>query len=370
MESDDETKPHIVIDPGSCFIKAGFAGEDEPKSVFRTCVGYSKSHDEFFFGSDAEAKKEDLLKLNYPIKQGFIENWDDMENILNNIFIYQLLANPSEHNIMFTQQLMNPKNKKEGLAQIMFETFNVPGLYLAYSTECSLLASGKSTGVSIELGGDTTQICPFVDLKPKPYTFEELYYGGNSITDYLFRLFNNNCKMPYNSKYKSCMEDIKEKSCYVALDFEDEFGIVDSYDYLLPDNEKLIVKEERFKAPEAIFRPSLINKDEEMSLPLICNKLIKKFPDEKKELYNSIILSGGNSMFNGLGDRLTKEMKDLANYEFKEKVPVINSTERKFNAWIGAGILSNILKDKWITKEMYEESGSSIIYKEDILALK
>ena len=293
-----------------------------------------------------------------------------MKIILNNIFIYQLLVDPSEHNIMFTQQLMNPKNKKEGLAQIMFETFNVSGLYLAYSTECSLLASGKSTGVSIELGGDTTQICPFVDSKPKPYTFEELYYGGNSITDYLFRLFNNNCKMPYNSKYKSCMEDIKEKSCYVALDFEDEFGIVDSYDYLLPDNEKLIVKEERFKAPEAIFRPSLIGKDEEMSLPLICNKLITKFGDEKKELYNSIILSGGNSMFNGLGDRLTKEMKDLANYEFKEKVRVINSTERKFNAWIGAGVLSNILNDKWITKEMYEESGSSIIYKEDILALK
>ena len=370
MESDDETKPHIVIDPGSCFIKAGFAGEDEPKSVFRTCVGYSKSYDEFFFGSDAEAKKEDLFELNYPIKQGFIENWDDMKIILNNIFIYQLLADPSEHNIMFTQQLMNPKNKKEGLAQIMFETFNVPGLYLAYSTECSLLASGKSTGVSIELGGDTTQICPFVDSKPKPYTFEELYYGGNSITDYLFRLFNNNCKMFYNSKYKSCMEDIKEKSCYVALDFEDEFGIVDSYDYLLPNNEKLIVKEERFKAPEAIFRPSLINKDEEMSLPLICNKLITKFGDEKKELYNSIILSGGNSMFNGLGDRLTKEMKALANEEFKEEVSVINSPERKFNAWIGAGILSNILKDKWITKEMYEESGSSIIYKEDILALK
>ena len=86
-----------------------------------------------------------------------------MKIILNNIFIYQLLVDPSEHNIMFTQQLMNPKNKKEGLAQIMFETFNVPGLYLAYSTECSLLASGKSTGVSIELGGDTTQICPFVD---------------------------------------------------------------------------------------------------------------------------------------------------------------------------------------------------------------
>ena len=370
MESDDESKPDIVIDPGSCFFKAGFAGEYEPKSVLRTCVGSSNSKNEYFIGRDAETKKEDLLKLNYPIKQGFIENWDDMENILNNIFINELLVDPSEHKVMFTQQLMNPKDEKKHLAQIMFETFNVPGLYLEYSTLCSLLSSGKWTGVSIELGGDTTQICPFVDCKPKPYTFEKLYFGGNAITDYLFSLFNYNCKMFYNSKYKSCMEDIKEKSCYVALDFEEEFGIVDSYDYLLPDNENLIVKEERFKAPEAIFKPSLLGKDEEMGLSRICNKLIKKFDHEKKELYNSITLSGGNSMFNGLKDRLTKEMKFLAYEDFKEEVYVIDSSERKFNAWIGAAILANTLKEKWITKEMYEESGISIIYKEDCLEFK
>ncbi len=371
MESDDERKPAIVIDPGSCFVKAGFAGEYEPKSVFRTCVGYPKSENEFFIGRDAETKKEDLLKLNYPIKQGMIENWDDMEKIINNIFIYELGADSSEHNVMFTQQLMNPKNEKEQLAQIMFETFNVPGLYLAYSAIYSLLASGKMTGVSIELGGDTTQICPIVDCNPKPYTFEKFYYGGNAITDYLFSLFNYNCKMFYNSKYKSCMDDIKEKSCYVALDFEEELKFVCSYDYLLPDNENLIVNEERIKAPEAIFKPSLLGKDEEMSLPQICNKLIKKFDDEKKkELYNSITLSGGNSMFKGLGDRLTKEIKALAKDDFKEEVHVIDSPERKFNAWIGASILSDILKEKWITKEMYEESGTSIIYKEDCLAFK
>ena len=370
MESDDESKPAIVIDPGSCFFKAGFGGKDEPKFVFKTCVGYSNSKNKYFIGRDAEAKKEDLSKINYPIKQGFIENWDDMENILNNMFIYELQVDPSEHNIIFTQQLMNPKDAKECLAQIMFETFNVPGFYLEYSTLCSLYASGKWTGVSIELGGDTTQICPFVDCKPKPYSFEKLYYGGNAITDYLFSLFNYNSKMFYNSKYKSCMEDIKEKSCYVALDFEDEFGIVDSYDYLLPDNENLVVKEERFKAPEAIFKPSLLGKDEEMSLPQICNKLINKFNDEKKDLYNSIILSGGNSMFNGLPERLTKEMKALAKEDFKEEVHVSHGQERKFNSWIGASILANILKKKWITKEMYEESGISIIYKEDCLAFK
>lgn len=371
MESDDdERKPAIVIDPGSCFVKAGFAGNFEPNSVFRTCVGYPKSENTFFCGRDAETKKEDLLKLNFPIKQGVIENWYDMENILHHIFTDELIVDSSEHNVTLTQQLMNPKNEKEKWAEIMFETFNVPGLYLVYSTTSSLLSSGKWTGVSIELGGQTTQICPIDDGKPKTYIFEKLYYGGNAITDYLFSLFNYNCKMFYNSKYKPCMEDIKEKSCYVALDFQDESIFGEPYDYLLPDNEHLIVNEERFKAPEAIFKPSLIGKEEE-GLHQICNKLIKKFDNEKKkELYNSINLSGGNSMFNGLGDRLTKEIKALAEDDFKEEVRVFASPERKYNSWIGASILSSTLKEKWITNEKYEESGFSIFNKEDSLAFK
>ena len=368
MDSDDEKNPAIVIDNGSSFIKSGFSGEVEPSSCFRTCVGYPKySHGDidFYFGKEAENNK-DNLKINYPIKQGIITNYDDMEKIWGHIFTFELKVDPEEYNVLLTQQLMCPKEEKEKKAQIMFETFNVKGLCLGYTPDLSLYAAGISTGISIDLGGDSTQISAIKDGCPVPFRFDKIYYGGNEVNDYLFRLLNFNNKMLSTSKYKSCIEDIKEKSCYVAFDYDEEFKSVEPFDYQLPDNNNLILKEERIRAPEIIFKPSLIGKDDEFGLSNICNNLIEKCIDIKKDLYNRIFLSGGNSMFQGLPKRLEREIKSLALESLKEEVRVIhNSFDAKSSAFIGGAIFSNtsLLKEVSITKEMYEENGSSIIYK-------
>lgn len=255
----------------------------------------------------------------------------------------------------------------------MFESFNIPAIYLAYSVDLSLYAAGKFDGLSVDLGGGNTQILPIIEGHPIPYQFERLYYGGNKITDYLFELFNYNCKMFYNDKNKSCVEDIKEKACYVALDFEEESKYIETYDYTLPDNKNLAIKEERIKAPEALFKPDLIGKEREMGLSYICNKIIEKCGDNKKELYNCIFLSGGNSLFKGLSERLSKEIKAIASESYKEEVRVVTSyDDAKFNALIGGKILSTISTFNKIltTKEMYEEYGCSIIYKKDPFMLK
>ena len=84
-----------------------------------------------------------------------------------------------------------------------------------------------------------------------------------------------------------------------------------------------------------------------------------------------IVLSGGNSMFNGLPERLTREIKSLAPDSMKEEVQVIASPERNCSAIKGGSILSIIdtFKNKWITKAEYEESGSDIVYKKCIKSL-
>ena len=289
-----------------------------------------------------------------------------MEKIWGHIFTFELKVDPEEYNVLLTQQLMCPKEEKEKKAQIMFETFNVKGLCLGYTPDLSLYATGRSTGISIDLGGDSTQISAIKDGCPVPFRFDKIYYGGNEVNDYLFRLLNFNNKMLSTSKYKSCIEDIKEKSCYVAFDYDEEFKSVEPFDYQLPDNNNLILKEERIRAPEIIFKPSLIGKDDEFGLSNICNNLIEKCIDIKKDLYNRIFLSGGNSMFQGLPKRLEREIKSLALESLKEEVRVIhNSFDAKSSAFIGGAIFSNtsLLKEVSITKEMYEENGSSIIYK-------
>ena len=116
--SDDEfedQKHHIIIDNGSGYIKAGFSGEEYPRTVFPTVVGYPKyliGKKEFFVGTYAESKRG-VLKLNKPIQRGEIINWDDMENIWNYLFKYELRAFPEEHNVMITELLKYPKERQK-----------------------------------------------------------------------------------------------------------------------------------------------------------------------------------------------------------------------------------------------------------------
>lgn len=68
-------------------------------------------------------------------------------------------------------------------------------------------------------------------------------------------------------------------------------------------------------------------------------------------------------MFSGFKERLTKEIKVLAPQNMKEYVKVISVSERKHSAWLGGSIFSSILKSQWITKDEYNEKGSSVVLK-------
>lgn len=352
----DET---IIIDNGSCFIKSGFSNEYSPKSCLRTCVGYPKNNNTYSF-YNLTIEQMNTLNLRYPFEDGAIKKWDVMEKIWDYIFNKELEVDPSEYNLILTQPLMNSRDEKEKMVQIMFETFNIPSLYLAYSIDLAFYSSNRESGLIVDLGANSTQLSAFLYYSPIPYKFERLYYGGDKITDYLYNLLNH-------KYYKPRVEDIKEKACYVASDYEEE--IVEPFSYILPDNKEIIIGKERIQAAEALFNPELISKDKDFALHRICNKIIENCNDndEKKEISKFIFLSGGNSLFKGLRKRLTKEIQEIAGYSYKELVNVIDSEDGKFSVWMGGKILSNIstFKELLITKKMYEESGNSIIYKKD-----
>ena len=101
MLDDDYNKPNIIIDNGSGFIKSGFSGEEGPRTVFPTIVGYPKysigmignDKKDFYIGKEAEYKRS-VLKINHPIEHGYISYWDDMQKIWNHIFTNELRVAP------------------------------------------------------------------------------------------------------------------------------------------------------------------------------------------------------------------------------------------------------------------------------------
>ena len=370
---DDEYYRKVIIDNGSGYIKAGLKGEEGPRCVFPTCVGYPKyqgggmiggKKGEFYVGDDAQAKRG-VLKLNYPIENGIINNWDDMEKIWRHIFENELRVAPEESYVLLTESSKYNTDNRRTMAQIMFEDFHVPSLYIANPAALSLIDNRAYTGIAIESGDGVIKIVPVFDFYVITHAIMHLDLAGRDLTEYMKRLLLETGKNFSTSSEMEIVKAIKEKACYVAFDFEKEIKSVEPYEYKLPDGESIIIKDQRIKCPEALFKPELIQK-EGKSLPQTCNDSILKCDiDIRKELYYNIVLSGGTSMFNGLPERLRKEMNSFNSDEMYNEIRVIDSRDRKYSAWRGGNIISSIssFESHYITRSEYEEFGANIVHR-------
>ena len=99
----------VVIDNGSGMCKAGLSGDDAPRSSFPSIVGRPKYENimvgmnkEAYVGEEAQAKKG-VLKLDYPIEHGIVNNWDDMKKIWHHCFYNELRVAPNEHPTLLTE---------------------------------------------------------------------------------------------------------------------------------------------------------------------------------------------------------------------------------------------------------------------------
>lgn len=369
------TNQPVVIDNGSGMLKAGFAGENQPHCFFPSYVGTPKHRKvmagavegDRFVGKRAQELRG-LLKIKYPIEHGVVTDWNDMLTIWKHA--YQELHIPSEdHPVLLTEAPLNPRKNREKAAEIFFETFNVPALFVSMQAVLSLYASGRTTGVVLDVGDGVAHAVPIYEGFAMPHAIQRNDVAGREVTKYLQLLLRKGASGYdfHTSAEREVVRDIKEKACYVAYDplkEEEEFGDNSSIvKYKLPDGNIIDIGPEAFRAPELLFNPEIVGLEYTGVHECVSYAIQRADLDMRKSLYANIVLSGGSTLYRGFGDRLLSELVKMAPRDTKIKISA--PPERQLSTWIGGSILAALptFKKMWVWRSEYNEEGARILAK-------
>jgi len=319
---------------------------------------------DLFVGPKAQEHRG-LLSIRYPMEHGIVTDWNDMERIWQYIYSKdQLQTFSEEHPVLLTEAPLNPRRNREKAAEIFFETFNVPALFLSMQAVLSLYATGRTTGVVLDSGDGVTHAVPIYEGFALPHSVMRSDVAGRDVTRHLRLLLRKEGANFHTSAEFEIVRTIKEKTCYLAAHPQKEESLdSERLSYLLPDGSTLEIGPARFRAPEVLFRPDLIGEEYEGLHECLVYSIQKSDMDLRKVLFQNIVLSGGSTLFKGFGDRLLSEVKKLAPKDIKIRISA--PQERLYSTWIGGSILASLdtFKKMWVSKREYDEDGHRAIHR-------
>ena len=402
--------PAAVVDCGTGYTKMGYAGNTEPQFIFPSGIAIkekagvgdksqqrvTKGIDDldFYIGDEGEAATGYAIK--YPIRHGVVEDWDLMERFYEQCIFKYLRAEPEDHYFLLTEPPLNSPENREYTAEIMFESFNVPGLYIAVQAVLALAASWTSrqvgertlTGTVIDSGDGVTHVIPVAEGYVIGSSIKHIPIAGRDITYFVQQILRDReTGIPPEQSLETA-KAVKERFGYICPDIAKEMNKYDAdpkkwfkkYGSRHPVTKKdweIDVGYERFLGPEVFFHPEFCNPDFTTPISETVDVVIQSTPiDVRRPLYKNIVLSGGSTMFKDFGRRLQRDVKrvvdarsklseELSGGRIKPKpidVNVITHHMQRYAVWFGGSMLASTPEFYQVchTKAAYDEHGPSI----------
>ncbi|MFX0186886.1 MAG: hypothetical protein ACFE8A_04020 [Candidatus Hodarchaeota archaeon] len=329
----------IILDIGSAYVKIGFAGEPAPRFVFPCITGYEKyksvmvdvGQRSVYVGNDA-MKMRGVLKVKYPLQRGVIMDWEEYYEILNYIF-YTLLRidNLSNYPVMYAEHPFMPRETKEYIARVLFETHRVRSLIMLQSPFLSMFSVGITTGLVLESGDGVTWIVPIVNGQIYHQAIQKLNLAGIDVNHNLKSLMMREGINIESSAADEILKEIKEKNCYFVIDPNNPPVSKDTYTYPMPDGSvKQIPNNILHQAPEIMFQPGMLGYNM-MNIPQAIIYCLQMMDSAYwYDLLSHIVLSGGNLMYSGFEERLKQEvitiLPQLGNIPRPQRQPTLSES--------------------------------------------
>ncbi|KAL2316049.1 SWI/SNF and RSC complexes subunit arp42 [Schizosaccharomyces pombe] len=411
-----EEIPSLVIDPGSCWTRFGYAGEESPMTILPSYYGVR---------SDVTGRNKyvvDELQIHAPIpgmevkngkSNGIIQDWESTLYTWERGLKEKLQVNPTEYAMMITEPSWNPQSVRQQIMEAAFEQLHVPAFYLTKQAVCVAFANSKSTALIVDIGSDNASVTPVVDgLIIRKGIFKQSLAGDflNANIEQLFNTMNIEFPPHYRIARKSVAiqqsgnmangsaDAVKPAVLYPPIqDLTSSYeifqkrrvieewkeSVLDVLDtpfdeakassrnpkpFEFPDGVTHKFGQERFRISEILFNPSFsASRSAETTPPqgsvglheLVYQSILACDSELRSPLLNNIVVTGGTSLIPGLSERLQAEVQRLATGS-RINVHTAETASATSNAvWFGGSILASLdnFQHLWVSKQEYDEVG-------------
>ncbi|NXI17893.1 ACL10 protein, partial [Irena cyanogastra] len=237
---------------------------------------------------------------------------------------------------------------------------------LANTGFLSLCAHGRVTGLAVEAGAavsHVTSVCGGQTLRKGTRC---LGVAGDHLSGHLQRLLLDSPAEPPQALTQKVLTQLKERCCYVSLDYEGELrekGSRAPARFRTPDGRWISLGTERFCCPEPLFRPELLQHSCP-GLPQLAAQSLGTVPEHaRRHVLGNIVLAGGSSMFPGFPERMCLEL-NLLFRGAGVHVEVLANPKRGTAAWAGGSMAASLtsFQHAWMTKGEYQEHGAEYVH--------
>jgi actin-related protein len=361
----------VILENGLWEMKLGFSGDEAPRYLQQSIVGYPKNsavtvssgNKEIFIGKEA-AEHEHILDIHSSLKSEAECNWEVLEKLLHNMLYGSLKIELENFPCFLILNHFFDKQKKLKLVELIFENYDFPSLYLQSSNVTGLYYDGRTTGMVVDSGFSQTNCISVFEGYPIEEKIFKSNFGGRHLNGFFKNILNESIESQRNrfsvksdffNHYGYNFHDLYYENLRMSLVSQG----YSSKAVILPDGNEVVIDSQEFRKYQNYFVESVGSQ--------IHDCFLVSEEKYKAEFASSISLIGGNCISVGLENSIEEYLlaKGMKQFSISQKT----DDEKRFASWIGASMFASMdsFQNLLIKRSEYAENGAEAIIKKNLI---